>query len=686
MGSCLIPFSKFAFRIFNRKPAFNGIGNALAGASPKSADLDQAKRYGIDNLTPIIFIVGTVFIIPFLYSDATLDPVLSIRFLAWSMLSVVIILIYIFQGSALSHSYDVTVIFRAIFPIAIGCIVVSGLSLTKSINLADGVFEWLKLFLSLTCLYLASLILGRNQASLSFLTKSVILAALIMGLIGLGQYFQIGFTEIPGNNILYGTMVNANLFASALFLMLPFILFGALQFYGGWYLLSTVTLTGVIHVIALSEARAVWGASLIFIVGMVMFILLGHPKLKFLPKEKYSYRRRSLTVIVIFLISSVGAIWSHSYSNHHFCEFSTRPLPAEIQRSEPLRRSIQILTDLKGRNRVWQKTLPMITAAPFLGVGLGQWKIVWPAYEMSQTTLVSQGVRREARKQRPHNDFLWVCAETGILGFIAHLIFWGVLIVYSFRIIGHAAEIQDKIFAAVMLFGIIGFAMISFVSFPKERIFHSLFFMLIAGGLVAIYHRTFPVPKAVKAYKILSLNFIILTILVFGLIFGYTRFKAEAHTKKTIAAFRAKDWRGVVTEIDKVNWRFYNLDPTSTPLFWYRGMANFSLGKVEEARSDFLKAHADHPYHIHVLNNLGTCDAKLLNFDTAVDYYQRALSISPRFEQAILNLAVVYFQTAKYRQAQQTLLDFTKIKPHSQAAAYLKMVEDKIDSIENYRR
>ena len=76
-----------------------------------------------------------------------------------------------------------------------------------------------------------------------------------------GENFQIGFTVIPGNNILYGTMVNANLFASALFLMLPFILFGVLQFSGGGYLLSLVTLTGVIHVIALSEARAVWGAT-----------------------------------------------------------------------------------------------------------------------------------------------------------------------------------------------------------------------------------------------------------------------------------------------------------------------------------------------------------------------------------------------------------------------------------------
>ena len=678
MGSYLIPFSKSAFRIFNRKPVFYRIGSAMPGASPEAKDLDQTKRYGKNSLTSIILTGGTVFLIPFLFSYATIDPVSSIRFLAWSILSIVIILIFIFQGSGLSHSYDFTVIYRAIFPIAIGCIVVSGLSLIKAINLADGVFEWLKLFLSFTCLYLASLILGRNKASISFLTKLVILAALILGLIGLGQYLQIGFTEIPGNNILYGTMVNANLFASALFLMLPFILFGALQFSGGWYMLSLVTLTGVIHVIALSEARAVWGATLIFIVGMVMFVLLGHPKLNFSPKEKYSYRRRSLTVIAIFLISSVGAIWSHSHSNNHFCEFSSRPLRAELQTSEPLRRSIQSLTDFKGRFRVWQKTLPMITAAPFLGVGLGQWKIVWPAYEMSQKTLASQGVRREVRIQRPHNDFLWVCSETGILGFIAHLFFWGVLIIYSLRIIGHAGEIQDKIFAAVMLFGIIGFAMISCVSFPKERIFHSIFFMLIAGGLVAIYHQTFPIPKAVKAYRILSLNLIILTILVFGLICGYTRFEAEAHTKKAIAAYRAKDWKGVITEIDKANWRYYNLDPTSTPLLWYRGMANFSLGRIKEARGDFEKAHANHPYHVHVINNLGTCYAKLQDFNKAIDYYQRALDIAPRFEKAIINLGAVYFQTEKYSQAREALLRCIKNNPRSRAVAYLKMVEERI--------
>jgi len=318
----------------------------------------------------------------------------------------------------------------------------------------------------------------------------------------------------------------------------------------------------------------------------------------------------------------------------------------------------------------------MIKAAPILGIGLGQWKIVFPKYH--QIIRASRDGRRETRVQRPHNDFFWVCSETGVLGFFGYLLFWGVIIFYSLRIICNAVDIQKKLFTILVLFGIIGFAVISCFSFPKERIFHNIFFMIMAAGPITIYHQTFPIQKTINRSKIFSLNFTILIILVFGLICGYTRFEAEAHTKKAIAAYRAKDWKGVITEIDKANWRYYNLDPTSTPLLWYRGMANFSLGRIKEARGDFEKALANHPYHVHVINNLGTCYAKLQDFNKAIDYYQRALDIAPRFEKAIINLGAVYFQTEKYSQAREALLRCIKNNPRSRAVAYLKMVEERI--------
>jgi O-antigen ligase len=637
----------------------------------------QITKYQSNSLDLMILIGGAVFFIPFLFSYATIDPVLSIRFLAWTVLTIIITLIFFIRGSALCHFYDFTVIYRAIFPIAIGYAAVSGLSLIRAINLADGVFEWLKLILSFIFLYVACLVLARNKAGLLILTRSVIVTAFILGLIGICQYFQIAFTGIPGNRAIYGTMANPNLFASALFLMLPFIFFGVLQFSSGWHKLSLITLTGVFFAVAVSQSRAVYGAILISSLATILPVLLRHQKLKLTQNEKKSYLRRLLLILVIFLISFSAALGLHSTVINHRHLWLNQSHSARYKNSDPPPVTLKTFTRLNGRLRYWQKSLQMIKAAPILGVGLGQWKIVFPMYD--QKIRASHNGRREMRVQRPHNDFFWVCSETGLIGLFGYLLFWGVIIFYSLRIIFNAVDIQKKLFTILMLFGIVGFAVISCVSFPKERIFHNIFFMIIAAGPVTIYHQTFPRQKALNPSKIFSLNIAILIILVFGLISGYTRFESEVHTKKAIAAYRAKDWKGAITEIDKANGRYYNLDPTSTPLLWYRGMANFSLGKIKEARGDFLKAHTDHPYHIHVINNLGTCYAKLQDFDAAVDYYNRALFISPRFEQAILNLGATYFQMAKYRQAREALLRCIKINPRSRAATYLRLVEERIE-------
>jgi tetratricopeptide (TPR) repeat protein len=450
-------------------------------------------------------------------------------------------------------------------------------------------------------------------------------------------------------------MANTNLFASALFLTLPFILFGTIRFSGFWRILSLITLAGVLYAIAISETRAVWGAILISTAVTVFLVLLNYQKLEFAQNEKYFYIRRSLLIMVIFCFSVLAAIWSHTIENNHLCLFLKKTHPAVLRNPGTLQRPIKTIISLNGRYPLWQTSMRMIKAAPISGIGLGQWKIVSPAYELDQKINASVRGFRQTWVQRPHNDFLWVFSETGISGFLSHLLLWGLLIYYSLKIISSANENQTKIFAILALFGIIGFAVISSFSFPKERIFHNIFFMLIAACIVSFYHRTFPIQKIVRRYRLFFLDFLLLVLLIFCWIFGHARFDAEVHAKKALFAHKYEDWQGVISEIDKVDTRFYNLDPTSTPLAWYRGMANFSLKRIEEARNDFLRAYAHNPYHVHVLNNLGTCYALQNDFEKAVDYYQKALVISPGFKKAILNQNTVYFRMGMYGRAPQSI-------------------------------
>jgi tetratricopeptide (TPR) repeat protein len=80
-------------------------------------------------------------------------------------------------------------------------------------------------------------------------------------------------------------------------------------------------------------------------------------------------------------------------------------------------------------------------------------------------------------------------------------------------------------------------------------------------------------------------------------------------------------------------------------------MANFLLGHRAQALDDFKKAYAHHPNHIHVLNNLGTCYALLQHPEKAIEFYLKALEISPGFERCLINLRTLDEATEKHRDA-----------------------------------
>jgi tetratricopeptide (TPR) repeat protein len=93
----------------------------------------------------------------------------------------------------------------------------------------------------------------------------------------------------------------------------------------------------------------------------------------------------------------------------------------------------------------------------------------------------------------------------------------------------------------------------------------------------------------------------------------------------------------------------------STPLPWYSGVGYFSKNDIVQAHQSFLEAYRIHPNHLHVLNNLATCDQLLNDRDKALDLYQKALQISPTFEPALRNLSAVYFNRGMYDEAYRTV-------------------------------
>lgn len=593
--------------------------------------INKIRLYDISLLT---LITSAVLFLPFLYSSSTIDPVLLPRFLALSILSLVLVIIISMQVyKNKGKKYDYIIIHRAIFGVISAYLILSAVSMTQAINLTESVFEWLKLFIFFAFFYVASLILVRNNEGIAILTKSFIIAGLMLALIGICQYFRVAFMNIPGNFTVYATMGHKNLFASALFLTLPFALYGSIRFAGYWRIVSCISTGFICYGILISKTRSVWLA--IVLSAIVALIVFSYRVLY--QDRDFRFRRR----LSVFCFISVAILFL-ALSQVDLISKISRPILSDYQLNHSKIPSTEIAlsssASLKERFVLWEKSIKMITESPIIGVGPGQWKLKFPySGEIEKLRQIDTN-QVEVHPQRPHNDYLWVLSETGILGLICYLSFFLIIYFYILKIIFNSHTRDHQIFAILMLFGITGYMVLSFFSFPKERIVHNIFLMLTAAAVLSIYHDSFPIQKKISFNKIKCLNISIMLLSGICIVFGYARLSSEFHAKEAISAHRLKHWERVISEIDRTYTWAYNVDPAATPLAWYRGVANVSLNNIPEALHDFTMAYKIHPNHIHVLNNLGTCYVLLKDNHTAVKYYKKALAIFPEFKDCRRNL------------------------------------------------
>ena len=583
---------------------------------------------------PFFVLIGvTVFVIPFLFSSSLIDPVLLPRFLVWSILLFVLTLLISIRSLKRPAGIDVTIVRRTIFLTITGYLLFSALSLTNAINITEGVFEIMKLFLSVAFLYVATLAINRREDGIVILVKSVVVSGMFLSIIGICQYYCVAFSSIPGNYVVYATMAHKNLFASFLFLVFPFVLYGVLKFSGFWRLVSLASMTVILISIAITEARSVWLAMIISTIIIALIIVIFYRKLGILDGTRSFHTERSIHCFIVISLVVLIAIISHLSYAKRVSQSILSTHQTAIEQFAPFTTSILSLSTLNERIALWRKSIRMIKDNPIFGVGPGQWKIVLPHYGKIERMWESEEGLNEVYFQRPHNDYLWVLSEVGPFGFFFYLSIFATSIFYIVRILLDSKDPDNKLFSILMLFGIIGYMVISFFSFPKERIAHNVYLILIMASVLSIYHKSFPMKKRLFHPRILLLHIPLMALLLICIVFGCGRLRSEFYTRSALDAQKDKNWDLVISEINQADSLFYNMDPMSTPLPWYKGVANFSLGNIEEAFDDFKRAYEIHPNHIHVLNNIGTCYELLGDHKNAVKFYERVLAISPGYKE-----------------------------------------------------
>ena len=598
----------------------------------------QIKSVSDHSSMPYWF-AALLLVLPVIFSREAQDPALTPRYILLSIF-IFLFILYFYALKKTVTRLPYLPLIKYIFLAAIIFTAWSIVGLFFSVNPTAGYYEILRQLLTIILLFLITEMISANESYILKLCKVFVVIGIFQSFVGILQFYDIGFREIPGANAKpFGLMANRNLFGSAQALVIPFVIYVLYRASSKWKYASVLSLLLVIVSLILSQTRAAWLAAMAIIIVALLLVLIFSA----------SNRKKWLTgtIISIVTIFCTGALLIATDKEG---DLSKQVKERTVSLINAAGDSTQSNLNANDRLGIWRKTITLIKDNPVKGVGTGNWKLNILSYG-------SAGLSWSAGyyvPDRVHNVYLQTAAETGMVGAMLYIIFWILITIAGFMVIIKPASEDQRILVILMLGGLAAFATDSMFSFPTERIEHTLYVMLMAGVILGNYIAnkknalvSTRLPKAILT------GFLVIAFINFMM--GIKKHAFEKNLKYAIAY----DGEGRYPEVQayaeagKNSW--VNVDQLGQSLEARNGVAFRAQKNYPLALEKMNLAMKYNPNSSMVYNNLGTIYTEMTDFKKAIPYYEQALKLTPDFVIVKKNLAYNYFQVGNYKGTVKTL-------------------------------
>ena len=550
------------------------------------------------------FLVYCLVISSLIISPNTLDQTLTIRLLFFSVF---------FLGISI-YLKKIVLPARIITSVLLLQLLFVVFSFAQAINIEETLFENVKFFV-----FASTFILGYNLFKIKLLDlKSLLNFSIIVTCI-LASIIFLQFINRYNGDIYVLTGLNGHKNLAASFIFLLFIikvsyLLSSIKSQKSWYVYSAVLLD--ISLILCLQSRGVWLGLIVSII--VFFSLYGL-------KSQLKRINYILLSVILLIILNVSVFLSLKMVLNKY----------EIEKTEFK------FTKTEDQERVvlWKKTMQLIAEKPFLGHGGGNWQINFPKTGLHE---IWRAEDMNVTFQRPHNDFLWFISEYGIVGF-------EIIAFFSMLIFSYVLCYSDKKspHLLIIIAGLVGFYCFAFFDFPKERIEHSVVVFLLLGYIlsnveyedVSLKEYDFPLKT------VISVLLFVLTIL------SGIRYNSEVKIKKMHQNIHENQIPEIILSVNRASSVICSIDPYSMPLKWYSATAYATTNQNVHVFNELKEAYQKAPFNRNVLNDLGTIYTLQGKTEKAIAFYLKSHAISPRFDEPLLNLAIIYINLGKFEVA-----------------------------------
>jgi len=589
----------------------------------------------------ILLLAALLVVTPVFYLNMVVDVALVPRFLC---LSVVLILgVFLFFREISQTTVKTLSWFDACFLV---WYLVTAVSLLWALNTAEGIFLVQRIFVAFVVYLVLRFLLFEygDKAVRIILICNVVVTLLVLGSVcwDISQsptIFRLAYKEFTA---IKGFSAQRNLLCSYLFLTLIFnILFARQLKQQTWRIACFGLIAFQIFILLLFQTRAVYVA--LAVSGL--FFIIGLQRITSFFNTKKIIGFAAATAVLI------GLVWARFYFydddfSVYLKNFDVREYLGSVSANQ--------------RIEIWKQTILLIQEKPFTGTGAGNWEIFFPKNGIAELFPAD----KEIFYQRPHNDFLWVFSETGLLGFLAYTGMFLTAFFVGFKSLKNT-DTHTRLNIWILLSGLLGYIIIANLSFPLERIEHQIWLMLLFAVLffygkndiksqiqpqknrqknADIRHLQNHNPYLFKLPFKLDVRVLLLLALVglsLNLVLGYHRYRGEKNMKIV--------YRDNIPNAEKkrllaqAKSPFFNLDHVGFPLSWYAGIVANNEGNYPQALAHFTEAYRLNPYNYKVLADLASISGQLKNYDDTKKYLLEAHNINRNNQVVIFNLAVLYY-------------------------------------------
>jgi O-antigen ligase len=517
----------------------------------------------------------------------------------------------VFAFSNSSKQFDTAVLRDPLILCFGGYVAVTTASLAFAMNPTAGFTDVFKSFGALVVLCLSCLLLPRVPNWPVLLARIVTLAALVSATIGFYQIaskFNAGFPTRDQTESVKGLMSNVNLFAGFLNLLLPFCLCGLFIQRGFWRAACALASLSTILLITVLQSR---GAYLSLMAGMTVVCAIP-----FLFRKAFGLvvSKRLLAGIVasaIIVLTAAGIAFA-----------SGNPVS---QRFRTILTSDFSSID-GGRLMIWGITLEMIRDHFITGVGAGNFTIRMHEYLGRPGQDFSDKITNWSQ---PHNDFLWVFAEKGILG---GLLFAGLFVlafVRGFAALRSSISRDTAWMLAFALMGLTAYILASCFDFPLERINQQVYLAVLLS-IVVVASR--PPPPAIQ--KLPKTPWIPCALAIVGLAFGIhysiAAIKQEKYVNLARHELRTGNFQAGLSYAQLARTPWKNLDPVSAPVSFLEGYAYLKIGRFQSAIRFLEQARRENPNRLYILQMLSDAYLAVGRLPDAIECLELAVSRYPQ--------------------------------------------------------